>query len=251
MSDLEDVFVPVYLLHRYQTEAAVKLLGGAFYTYALRGDNQKVFERVSPEKQREALNELITTIIPSSLLIPERILKLLPPKPASENRDRENFNTYTGLSFDPIAAAESAADLTLGLIFNPQRCARLVEQNSIDNKYPSLNEVIDKLINTTWKQYYAESYADEINRAVSNLVLDYLMQLAASEKLLNQVSAIALLKINELNGLITIELKKELSSNQKANLYFAQNKINNFLRDMSIVKIKTILPLPDGSPIGF
>ena len=33
-ADLEKVLVPMYMLHRYQTEAAAKLLGGMYYSYA-------------------------------------------------------------------------------------------------------------------------------------------------------------------------------------------------------------------------
>jgi hypothetical protein len=36
-SVLEDVFVPLYFFHRYQTEAAVKRIGGLNYTYAVKG----------------------------------------------------------------------------------------------------------------------------------------------------------------------------------------------------------------------
>ena len=251
LADLEDVFVPVYLLHRYQTEAAVKLLGGAFYTYAIKGDGQTTYEKVSPQKQRRTLDELLNTISPENLLIPERTLNLFPPKPANDNRDRENFKTYTGFIFDPIAAAQSAADLTIKLIFNPERASRLVEQNSIDNKYPSLEEVIDKIISSTWKKNYKDKYSNEINKAVSNLVLDYLFQLAANKNTLNQVNAAAALKINELKLWVIKELEKELTPDQKANLYFAQIKIDRFLKDPSAVEIKTAPPLPDGSPIGF
>ncbi|MDX5437335.1 MAG: zinc-dependent metalloprotease, partial [Pontibacter sp.] len=42
MSTLEDVLVPVYNFHRYQTEATSKLIGGLNYTYATRGDKQVV-----------------------------------------------------------------------------------------------------------------------------------------------------------------------------------------------------------------
>jgi len=251
MADLEDVFVPVYLLHRYQTEAAVKMLGGAFYTYAVKGDGQITYEKVSPEKQKQSLNELINTISAENLLIPEKTLNLFPPKPANDNRDRENFKTYTGFIFDPVAAAQSAADLTLKLIFNPERASRLVEQNSIDSKYPSLDEVVDKIINSTWKKNYTDEYSNEINRAVSNLVLDYLFQLAANKNTLNQVNAVAAIKINELKEWITKELNKNQSSSQKSNLYLAQQKIDRFIKDPSAVEIKTAPPLPDGSPIGF
>ena len=197
------------------------------------------------------MDELLNTISPENLLIPERTLNLFPPKPANDNRDRENFKTYTGFIFDPIAAAQSAADLTIKLIFNPERASRLVEQNSIDNKYPSLEEVIDKIISSTWKKNYKDKYSNEINKAVSNLVLDYLFQLAANKNTLNQVNAAAALKINELKLWVIKELEKELTPDQKANLYFAQIKIDRFLKDPSAVEIKTAPPLPDGSPIGF
>jgi len=40
MAMLEDVLVPAWLIHRYQLEAVTKLVGGMYYTYALRGDGQ-------------------------------------------------------------------------------------------------------------------------------------------------------------------------------------------------------------------
>ena len=40
LSTIEDALVPVYMLHRYQVEAASKLVGGMDYTFALRGDGQ-------------------------------------------------------------------------------------------------------------------------------------------------------------------------------------------------------------------
>ena len=37
-AQLEDTLVLVYLLHRYQTEAAIKEIGGLDYRYTQRGD---------------------------------------------------------------------------------------------------------------------------------------------------------------------------------------------------------------------
>ena len=59
MARLEDVLVPVYFYHRYQAEAVTKLVGGMYYTYALRGDGQVVTKAVSKEEQRKALNAII------------------------------------------------------------------------------------------------------------------------------------------------------------------------------------------------
>jgi hypothetical protein len=36
MAMLEDVFVPIYLFHRYQIEAVSKVVGGLYYSYAVK-----------------------------------------------------------------------------------------------------------------------------------------------------------------------------------------------------------------------
>ena len=55
MAFLEDVLVPVYLYHRYQVEAVTKLVGGMYYTYALRGDGQIITQSLSKDDQLKAL----------------------------------------------------------------------------------------------------------------------------------------------------------------------------------------------------
>ena len=54
MATLEEVLVPVYLLHRYQIEATAKLIGGLNYTYALRNDGQKTTEMVPAIEQKKS-----------------------------------------------------------------------------------------------------------------------------------------------------------------------------------------------------
>jgi hypothetical protein len=36
MAMLEDVLVPIYLFHRYQIEAVLKVVGGLYYSYAVK-----------------------------------------------------------------------------------------------------------------------------------------------------------------------------------------------------------------------
>jgi hypothetical protein len=81
MSTLEEVLVPVYLMHRYQLEAAAKVVGGLDYTYAVRGDGQTVAEIVSAAEQKRALEALMGTLDPAALTLPESVLRLLPPHP--------------------------------------------------------------------------------------------------------------------------------------------------------------------------
>ncbi|HWZ12271.1 MAG TPA: zinc-dependent metalloprotease, partial [Acidobacteriaceae bacterium] len=91
MATLEDTLVPVYLLHRYQTEAAAKEIGGLDYRYSLRGDHQLTTAIVPPDQQRHALQSVLKTLDPSTLTLPESLLKNLPPRPPAYPRTRESF----------------------------------------------------------------------------------------------------------------------------------------------------------------
>ena len=64
MATLEEVLVPVYLLHRYQVEAASKMLGGLYYTYAVKNDGEIITKFVPPVEQWKAFNALPSTISP-------------------------------------------------------------------------------------------------------------------------------------------------------------------------------------------
>ncbi|MBX2877787.1 MAG: zinc-dependent metalloprotease, partial [Saprospiraceae bacterium] len=74
MGTLENVLVPLYLMHRYQVEAVSKVIGGINYTYASRGDGQVVNEPISPAIQKEALSTLLITLNPDFLQIPEHVI---------------------------------------------------------------------------------------------------------------------------------------------------------------------------------
>ncbi len=195
MSTLEDVLVPVYLLHRYQAEAASKVLGGLNYSYALRGDGQKITEHITGAEQRRALDALLRTIKPETLTVPRRLLAIMPPPAEGYGRTREDFRTRTGLTFDPVGAAETAADMTIGLILNAERAARLVQYHAEDASAPNLTEVIDKLIAATWKAPDSAGLAGEVQRAIDMVALYRLMTLAANDAAPAQVRAIALSKI--------------------------------------------------------
>lgn len=250
MASLEEVLVPIYMFHRYQVEAASKVLGGLYYTYALRGDGQTVTRMVPAKAQREALNALLATITPGALAIPKNITDLIPPKPAWFTRTREDFDSRTGVTFDPISAAESAANITVSFILNPERDSRLVEHHSIDPKYPGFSEVIDKLINSTWKSKSVSGLDKQIQFVVDNLVLNKLMELASTKNTNIEVTSIASLKLDELKAGLQDELKSINDEQEKAHYYYAVAKIVRFQKDPA--KYKSYLPveIPAGSPIG-
>ncbi len=65
---------------------------------------------------------------------------------------RELFPRTTGEGFDPVNPAAIAADVTIGFMLQPDRAARMVAQNAVDQSLPGLGEVIDRLIRATFDQ---------------------------------------------------------------------------------------------------
>jgi len=249
MATLEEVLVQVYLHHRYQVESAASVLGGLYYYHTLRGDVQKNPELVPAEEQRRALDALLATIKPESLAIPEKILRLIPPRPPTYPQHEDLFLGYTGLTFDPLGAVETAANLTVSLILYPDRAARLVEYHSRDTSLPSLGEVVDKLIGATWKSSLSSSYYAEIQRVVNHVVLFNLMRLSSNEKTASQVRAVATTKLNELKEWLVLQLGVVKDEDQKAHYLYAVSQIKVFQENPEKVKLTAPLAIPKGPPI--
>jgi hypothetical protein len=249
MSSLEEVLVPVYMGHRYQVEAASKVLGGLNYTYALRGDGQVITKIVSPAEQRRALDALLATITPSTLALPERIIDLIPPRAFGYPRTRETFKSHTGVTFDPLTAAESAAQITVDQILHPQRGARLVDYHARDANYPGLDEVIDRLVTATWKSTHS-GYQAEVERTVDDVVLRSMISLAMNPDATTQVRAVTALKLGELKEWLAKKVKQTKDDSQKAHYAFALAQISFYQEHPDQLKLTKPVTPPDGQPIG-
>jgi hypothetical protein len=248
-SELEDLLVPAYMLHRYQLEAAVKSIGGVEYNYALKGEELQL-EMLSPETQAECLETIMETLAPEFLAIPKEILGKIPPKPLGYSRDRENFRSRTGLTFDPLSAAEAAADRTISLLLHPQRASRLVTNHALDPQQPGLHVLIDKLIFNSWQTVYDEPYLGEIQRVVDNLVLQHLMQLASDRSAAIQARAIVLKKIDELAQWIEGQLEYIRDEQLEPHYEYALKQIAYFTEHPDKFEHETPLEAPPGQPIG-
>jgi hypothetical protein len=248
MSKLEDLLVPVYLVHRYQAEAASKMIGGLYYSYQLRGDGQKAPARVPAAEQRRAFDALLRTIQPQFLTLPERIVALIPPPALGFGRTREDFRGRTGLTFDPVAVAESAADMTLGLILNAERCARLAQYHAQDASLPGLEEVIDKLVAATWKARPAAGLAGQVQRSTDAVLLYRLMVLAADQSAPAQVRATAGLKLSELRMWLSTQTPADRGA--LAMDRFGAAQIKQFEEHPNQIGIPKPPPPPPGMPIG-
>jgi len=103
MATLEDVLVPLYMYHRYQVEAAAKLVGGEDYTFSLRGKGDKNPQIISPDEQKRALYAVLGTLKPENLALPESLLRLIPPRSPGYPRTRdENQIAFLGYAANQI-----------------------------------------------------------------------------------------------------------------------------------------------------
>ena len=250
MALLEEALVPIYFFHRYQAEAASKIVGGLNYRYALRGDGQPVTEMVSPAQQQKALDALLNTLSPQALTLPAELIKNIPPRPIGYQRSREVMRTRTDLTFDPLAYAESASDMVFSLLLHPARATRLVQYHALDNQQPSLESVIDKTINATYKAASKIGYEGLLQMTVNHTLLNNLIKLSINTNASAQARAIASLKIDQLKMWLNEKAKATSAENWKAHYTFELGLINAFRENPERYEAENLLPAPPGAPIG-
>lgn len=250
MATLEESLAPIYFFHRYQVEATAKVIGGLYYTYALRGDDQVPTKLVPPAEQEKALQALLKTINPSTLSLREELIEAIPPRPLGYRRSRETVKIRTGLTFDPISAAEAAAEMSIGLLLRPERATRLVEYHSRATSQPGLDYVLDQLIQATWKSQPQAGYVSEIRHAVNAVALKNLMYLVSDNEASEQARAITYAQLIALKSWAKKQMTVTKDKNERAALQFAVFQINQFEENPDGFKRLEPLSPPDGSPIG-
>ena len=250
---IEEPLVPIYMYHRYAVESTASMIAGQDFTYAFRGDNTTPVEWVNGEMQRKAIDALSATLKPSELTIPKRILDLLPPRPPGYGMHRELFPRTTGEGFDPINPASIASEVTIGFILQPDRAARMVAQNAVDQSLPGLGEVIDRLIRATFDQPTSGNYEAEVRRATERVLVDRVMWLAESAPNA-QVRAIAALKLERIRARSTTAGAASMAESERAHRNLLAADIKRFLErpvvDQMGGRIVPPSPAPPGAPIG-
>ena len=245
MASLEDVLVPAFLMHRYQVQAAATVLGGQSFTYAMRGDGQVPNERVAATDQRAALSAMLATLEPSVLNIPERVTSLIPPRPPQSGASRELFPRHTGYVFDPMAAASTAALITLDQLTDHKRAARLNNQHRVDTSLPSFGEVLTILIDDRWPETKDPELLS-VERAVQLLLVDRLADLLANTQAAPQVRADALDALSKMKRRAERARVKDPASG--AHMKYLANRVAAIIENPEAYTAGD-LAVPPGSPI--
>ena len=245
MAFLEDALVPLYLYHRYQVEAVTKLVGGIDYRYALRGDGQLITQPLGKAEQASALQAVLATIDPAALALPDRIVKMIPPRPAGYNNTRELFKKRSGMSFDALSPAETAADLPLSFLFNSERLNRL-SGNAVQANTLSLSEMLTTLISSTWKAPRRKGLEGLIQQQTEQILLTYLLSSSVNDNNSFITRSILQQSLSELKTFLEAKKKGMTDAAYNGHLLLALDR----MKMPGEAKPTVHAVAPPGAPIG-
>jgi hypothetical protein len=237
------------MYHRYAVEGASSMIAGQDFVYAMRGDGRTPTRWESAENQRKAIAALAATLKPSELVIPKKLLGLIPPRPPGFGLHRELFPRTTGEAFDPLAPGTIAADVTIGFVLQLDRAARMVAQHAVEPSLPGLEDVIDGLTRATFDAVTATPYEAEVRRAEERVLVQRVLWLAIGSSN-TQVRAIATLKVQR----IATRLRGVGAGKSEADVAHAAllaADIKRYLEQPDeFAKAFVAAPAPPGAPIG-
>ena len=149
------------------------MLGGFTYRYSMR--DQVMPEPVSSEQQRQALHALLSTLDPVVLNPGNHVLELMSPRPSSYPATPESFSGSTGVIFDAVRPIENAASITMQEILKPTRAALLAQSSTRNPKAPGLKEVLNAIVDYTWKGPRLDGDVGVAQRAIAIVVVQSLL----------------------------------------------------------------------------
>ena len=246
-ADVAQYFTPLYLHHRYQLQATGKIIGGYDYEYGYAG-TAKPKQMIPPERQKQAIQAMLSTIHPSKLMVSEKLLAAISPRPYSTFRDREILPTTTGRIFDPLAAARVAADLTLDELFQQERLASLTVHSRRDAELAPAH-LVPAMVEQIWENCEPGDVteATQIGRVVREAMLEKLILLVDSQTATGDVRSAAL------SGILLVAERSYDSSKGKESAFetMLHRRAKQLLeRPFRPPPEQKRLNTPPGSPIG-
>ena len=253
MGDLRRYFAPLYFHHRYQVDAAVKVIGGVEYSYSSRGDAEAETRDVAAQEQRRAVAMLLKTLDPGELAIDPSIARKLVPAGASAPAwSIENPRGRTQPIFDPLSITETAAEVTLAGMLNPQRLGRLAIQRGRDDQHPGMVLVLQPLKTHAMEMLKPQASINETlaARRIFAVTVATAIATASDSSARQDVRGAMLQWISELSRSMRAYAKAS-PSDHEGELAVIQQRINQFLArpDLTFPATSTPQP-PPGSPIG-
>lgn len=238
-SEIEKVLVPAYLMHRYQVDAASKIIGGMRYEYSVK-PNPVNFEVLPVEQQQRALNAILSTLDIEFLKFPDQLLSKMPPSALGYNRTRESFKGTTGALFDPISAAEASASHSLKFLLHPERLARL-------NLHAKSNWNLNSYLNQI-SQHIRRGGGDAAYQLMlEKIYFIHLLKLKNDKGIDKQVLALV---ESSMSDFLVMKKNGKISDERAAHLGYLRGLLFESNKSPETFVIPEVSKLPPGSPIG-
>jgi len=239
---IEDILVPIYMLHRYQIEASAKAIGGVDYLYFVKNKNNDKVKFVDSKLQRKSLESLLNVLKPKNLVLPNNLIDILSPRSFRNPRTRENFVSNTGVTFDYINTSSSLINHTLTFLLNAERINRINQQNIFGDDILTLEDYLAEISKSIFDNKKLSTYEESVNKNTSSLYLDHLFMTFNNSRTNDLSKSIILASI--------MDIMNNLSTNPNNYNRFLINKIDRFLTNPNQYKPIEKTKIPDGSPIG-
>jgi hypothetical protein len=248
---LQDRFVPVYLMHRFAISSLARAVGGMEYSNAVSGDGQQATRPVAADRQRAALGQLLGTLEPKELAIPDTVVTLLGPAKRPFGELHDTFDSRTFPMFDELGAARALAQLVIDDILQRERAGRLVAFAARSADALSLDETIDSLVAFTWNRPApADRKLAAIQRVTSRATADRLIALAADTAAAAEVRAIAELEIAELRPVAATRAKRPGSAAARAHWASIAGDFTRWIERRELPTPTPALEAPPIAPFG-
>ena len=240
VSELEKIFVPLYYMHRYQTEAVGKLIGGLEYHYAVKGFGKiEPLKPVDLSRQSKATMALLNLLSEKHLGIPQHIQGFLYPPASGYNRSRESFPTGSSPAFDYIKVYESASGQIMELLLHPERLSRIVNEGRLGVYLKDISNTIAKSITT-----------DVVAQSANTQFVSRLLGMKMAENTSHHLKANIINILEYHKKTLDKIAKKSTDENSKLLIHYLISLIDADPDEISHLKIPQSPPMPPGAPIG-
>jgi len=249
---LQERFVPVYFMHRFALNGTAKAVGGMEYSNAVRGDAQQATRPVPYQQQMDALHLMLDALRPDELAIPDTVLTLMAPGANAVTASVELFQSRTRPAFDELGAAQTLAQMTVDMVLQQDRAARLVEfATRGSGPHLTLGATIDALVGATWDAPVpATAKLAALQRVTQRTVADKLLMLAADSAAAPQVRAMAELKIADLRARARARQAAGKNDDDRAHWLSIVSDFTRWIDKRELPKFSPSLVAPPGDPFG-
>jgi hypothetical protein len=248
---LQERFAALYFMHRFALNALSKTIGGMEYANAVRGDGQQATRPIAYQQQANALRDMLGALRPEELAIPDTVLSLMSPNANEVTPFVELFGSRTRPVFDELGAAQTLAQMTVDMILQRDRAARLVQfATRGPGQHLTLGATIDALVAATWNANSATPKLAALGRVTQRVVTEKLLYLAADSDAAPEVRAMAALKVGDLRNRARAKLAAAKDDDERAHWLSIVNDCTRWIEKGELPKLTRSLVAPPGDPFG-